>query len=536
MTVIGTNIASLRAGNASKSANMQLQTAMERLSTGKRINSAKDDAAGLAIASRMTSQVKSMAVAIRNANDGISMTQTAEGALGEVTSMLQRMKELSTQSANGTLGVSERAALQAEVKQLTSQINDIAKTTNFNGLNLLDGSLADLKLQTGTNANETVSVSLGGTSSRALGLAGAQAVSGRVDGGSVDATFQINGKSVFASATTVTDAKGLAASINGNLGLGVSATASNNVSFTVAAGTITNGTINGKAIAGAADAKSLVDTINANSSSYGVTAKLESDGKVTLSNTDGADIETTGGAFGTTDNSGFVALSSNDGTALKIANTTAGNLTALNLNVSDGASFTGATLAANTTAISGVKINGVTLPDVAVVGSETAAAFATRLEGLIDAQTANTGVAASIVSGQLVLTSTNGGPVRIEGADAEVAKIGFKAQGGTGAEGAGIDVSSQAGANRSMAVIDKALDKISAARGDLGAIQNRLEVTVNNLTTTSTNLSDARSRIEDADFSAETANLARAQILSQASTAMLAQANQSQQGVLKLLG
>ena len=535
MTVIGTNIASLRAGNASKSANMQLQTAMERLSTGKRINSAKDDAAGLAIASRMTSQVKSMAVAIRNANDGISMTQTAEGALGEVTSMLQRMKELSTQSANGTLGVSERAALQAEVKQLTSQINDIAKTTNFNGLNLLDGSLADLKLQTGTNANETVSVSLAGTSSRALGLAGAQAVSGRVDGGSVDATFQINGKSVFAGATTVTDAKGLAASINANLGLGVTATASNNVTFTVAAGTIANGTINGKAIAGAADAKSLVDTINANSSSYGVTAKLESDGKVTLSNTDGQDIETTGGAFGTSDNSGFVALSSNDGTSLKITNTTAGNLTALNLNVSDGASFTGAAITSATAAplaANSLSINGVNIG--AAAGGASTVLNAESYRDAINLRSADTGVLASVTGSTLTLTSTNGGPVRLEGAGAAV--VGFKTQGGTGAEGAGIDVSTQLGANRSMAVIDKALDNVSAARGNLGAIQNRLEVTVNNLTTTSTNLSDARSRIEDADFSAETANLARAQILSQASTAMLAQANQSQQGVLKLLG
>ena len=532
MTVIGTNVSALRAANASTSASMSLSTTMERLSTGKRINSAKDDAAGLAIASRMTSAVKSMAVAIRNANDGISMAQTAEGALGEVTNMLQRMKELATQSANGTLGTAERAALQAETDQLVSQVNDISKTTNFNGLNLLDGSLKNLKLQTGINSGETVSVNLARTSSRSLGIEGAQVVSGRVDGGSVTSDLQINGKAVFTSTTTVVDAKGLAASINANASLGVTATASNSVTFTVSSGVIANGTINGKAIAGAADAASLVDTINANTTNYGVSATLESDGKITLSNTDGTDIETAAGAFGTSDNSGFVALSSNDGTALRIANTTAANLTSVNLNASDGASFTGTIVTAATVlAADTLKINGVNVGVSASGASATlqADAYVTA----INDKTSATGVTATNNAGVLTLTSTNGGAVRVEGTGA--ATIGFKAQGGTGAEGAGLDISSQQSASRSMAVIDKALDKISASRGDLGAIQNRLEVTVNNLTTTSTNLADSRSRIEDADFSAESTNLAKAQILSQASTAMLAQANQSQQSVLKLL-
>jgi len=535
MSVIGTNLSAMRAANASSRANSMLSTAMERLSTGKRINSAKDDAAGLAIASRMTAQVKSMSVAIRNANDGISMTQTAEGALGEVTNMLQRMKELATQSANGTLGTSERKALQGEVAQLTTQINDIAKNTNFNGLNLLDGSLKDMKLQTGSNAGNTVGLSLSSASSRSLSLDAAQAVSGRVDGGTVTNDFKINDKAVFSASTTVVDAKGLAKAINDNKSLGVSASASNSFTYTVSPGTIANGTINGKAIAGAADAKSLVENINANSSTYGVTAKLESDGKVTLSNTTGEDIETSAGAFGTSDNSGFVSLSNNDGTALKITNTTAANLTSLNMNVSDGASFSGAAVSAtaNTALTAGaLKINGVEIGSA--TGGADAAGNAASYVAAIVAKSGETGVTATNTGGVITLTSINGGPVRLEGTGA--ATIGFKEQGGTGAEGAGVNISTQQNASQSLAVIDKALDSISASRGDLGAIQNRLEVTVNNLTTTTTNLSDARSRIEDADFSAESTALAKAQILSQASTAMLAQANQSQQSVLKLLG
>ncbi|KQT34745.1 hypothetical protein ASG29_00860 [Sphingomonas sp. Leaf412] len=537
MTVIGTNISALRSANASSSASMSLSQAMERLSTGKRINSAKDDAAGLAISSRMTSQVKSMAVAIRNAGDGISMTQTAEGALGEVTNMLQRMKELATQSANGTLGTSERKALQAETSQLLSQINDISRTTNFNGLNLLDGSVKGLTLQTGSNSGDTVAINLNRVSTQSLGLDGAQAVSGRAGGSTAISTnLQLNGKQVFSAGTTISTAKDFATAVNNNPALGVVATASNSLSTSAAVtGVIANGTINGKAIAGATDAATLVETINNNKATYGVTAKLESDGKITLSNDDGSNISTAGGAFGTnTDIKGYVALTNADGSALKIASTTATDLSQLGLNGSDGASFTGVAVSAtdNTALTAGtLKINGVEIG--AATGGTAAAGNGTSYAAAINLKTAETGVTATSTAGVITLTTTTGGPVRVEGAGA--ATIGFNSQGGTGSEGAALDISTAAGASRALSVIDKALDGVSAKRGDLGAIQNRLEVTVNNLTTTTSNLSEARSRIEDADFSAESTALAKAQILSQASTAMLAQANQSQQGVLKLL-
>ncbi len=270
MTYIGTNVAAIRSQNGINKATMGLNTAMERLSTGKRINSAKDDAAGLAIASRMTSQVRGLSAAMRNANDGISLAQTAEGAMGEVGNMLQRVRELAVQSANGTNATSDRTAIQAEVTQLLGQINDIANTTTFNGTKLVDGTATALSIQTGINSGDTVTLAI-------------------------------------ASMRTA------------DLGVGT------------------------------------------------------------------------------------------------------------------------------------------------------------------------------------------------------------------------ISLATQAGASAALALVDTAIDTVNSSRAGLGAVQNRFEATVSNLTSTVTNLTEARSRIEDADFSSETTQLAKAQILNQASTAMLAQANQSQQGVLSLI-
>ena len=650
MTVINTNVSALKAANATSSASKSLATSMERLSTGKRINSAKDDAAGLAIASRMNSAVKSMAVAIRNANDGISLTQTAEGALGEVTNMLSRMKELATQSANGTLGSSERKALQAETDQLLSQINAISKTTNFNGVNLLDGSTKAITLQTGTNAGETVSISLGSMSTKSLGLAsggsGDSVTGGRVVAGTAIATgdVQVNGKNLLGAnvTTAATDtAKELAKSINNNsANSGVTATAANTVtSGKVAVGGTADGDlmINGKTIAGAKDAAELVANINRDAP--GVTASLKDDGTITLSNDTGADIVVAAGANGDTGlaksgftaatNKGFVSLQSSDGSPVSATLGSTGakaDLTALGLNSGSASTITGLSpVNSNVTAgaikAGDVKINGVAVgaadggitaklaainavsgqtgvtasaSTTAVVTGYTAADGATlTINGQAVTAAANTsiddlakaindkglGVTAKVdgsklvltsqggsdmslssdkalgltdaggtsvsadlttaakVSGSITLSSTDGSAIRLEeGTTGALAKLGMTATGGSdGMDRGGVDITSQAAASNALSKIDAALDKISASRGDLGAIQNRLDVTVNNLTTTSTNLNEARSRIEDADFSAETTALAKAQILSQASTAMLAQANQSAQGVLKLL-
>ncbi|WP_188053545.1 flagellin [Sphingosinithalassobacter sp. CS137] len=577
MTVIGTNIASLRASNASMGATASLQTAMERLSTGKRINSAKDDAAGLAIASRMTSQVRSMAVAIRNANDGISLAQTAEGSLGEVTNMLQRMKELATQSANGTLGTIERSTLQSEMDQLVAEIDNVSKTANFNGVKLLDGSLKALTLQTGINAGETISVSMVAASTGKLGLL---ALEGSASGGNVGATalaagsVTINGVAIGASTDGSAAAK--AAAINAKSEeTGVTATATNAVSLTVDASkfttqapnsvtlTVDTGeiaealslTIGGETVTltaadeTAGSVQALADRINATSAvtDAGYVASVDT-GKLVLTRADGGDIEFAAG------DAVFTAATDFEGETVALTS------------LSTGVTAEGPEAEAIT-----IKVGDT---DVALAGTETdvddLVATINDADGVSDA-----GIVASNVDGKLVLTAADGGNVALKGANgvftaatgADGEAMDLTAIDSTGVTATGtvalsaeegelvaisgteagltatgltatnttLAISSQTEASDALAVIDAALDKISASRGDLGAVQNRLQSTVNNLSTISTNLEEARSRIEDADFSAETTALAKAQILAQASTAMLAQANQSQQSVLQLL-
>nr|WP_028967512.1 flagellin [Sphingomonas phyllosphaerae] len=457
MTVINTNTSAMRATNASTAASKALSTSMERLSTGKRINSAKDDAAGLAIANRMASQTKSMAMAVRNANDGISLAQTAEGAMGEVTNMLTRMKELSTQSANGTLKDTDRSALQSEMSQLTQEIANVAKTTSFNGVNLLDGSSDAVKLQTGINADQTIDMKLTDTRTSSLGLTAS------VKGGEVAAAVsagdvKINGVDI---GTATKDASSVAAAVNSKPTTGVVATAKNTVTATLDATKLVVGnkmTVGGTVVtmtAAEKDATSVAARIN---QTLGSTSQISA----------------------SADKDGNLVLTSKDGSNIGITNTDA--------MISSATTPTNSTLIASSATAAVTAIGTVSLEDMSGAGID--------------------------------ITGTTPG------------NGGFT----TGKTAGVVSIATQAGASAAMAVIDSALDKVSAARGTMGAAQNRLESTVNNLTTTATNLSDAKSRIEDADFSTETTALAKAQILGQASTAMLAQANQSQQGVMKLLG
>ncbi|MCW4462500.1 flagellin [Sphingomonas sp. BT-65] len=484
MTVIGTNIASLRAANASKLASSSLQTAMERLSTGKRINSAKDDAAGLAIASRMTAQVRSMSVAIRNANDGISLAQTAEGALGEVTNMLQRMKELSTQAANGTLSDDDRSTLQSEMTQLIAEVGRVATTSNFNGVSLLDGKTDSVTLQTGINAGETISLKMLNTSAEKLGLK--TGVAGPVVGTVTNAGLEKN-----------------QLQINGTW-IGASVDAEGDASTAIA---------------------DKVTAINAKTSETGVTAAAQA--KMSLK-IDSASATTTG------------ALKIN-GTAIDLskgavdgpdADTTVDSWSYAALKAEiDSKNIAGVTVTVNA-AGDGLDIVSTGEVDFLV----EAAADVTKVKVRAEGATADLAIAEDVDStvavNQVKLTAAAGETIIVGGETAALASIGLTA---TSAKGSDLSIATLADASAAMAVIDAALTEISAGRGDLGAVQNRLESTVANLTTTTANLSEARSRIEDADFSAETTALAKAQILAQASTAMLAQANQSQQNVLSLL-
>jgi flagellin len=658
MTVINTNIGALRAQNGSRVANMGLQTAMERLSTGKRINSAKDDAAGLAITSRMTSTIRGLAVAVRNANDGISMAQTAEGALGEVTNMLQRMRELAVQASNGTNSTSDRETLQAEMNQILAEVDGTAKSASYNGINLLDGSAKVVTLQTGSKAGDTMTFGIAATSTKSLGLQGyrveGQLTTGRVGDSTTLAVDDvlINGKAAFASAPAAATATALATAINSNTGVhGVKATAYNTLTGTLPnATTFSAGdlTINSASIGAAGSVEELVANINRDAA--GVTAVLKDDGTIALTNDTGNNIVIGGTSAATIAKAGFtsgtftgfVALDSLTGSDISVqANNSANgfvggagtlaDVKTLGLNETiAGASFSSSAVGSTALAATDdLKINGVlvgkstdgsalskaaainavssqtgvqataqtavkltvdlagTAPaatDTVINGATVDLSGATTLAGVVTAinaagingvlasaddagnliltsdQGANITVqdaggelftaattlageagtgslaAGSVFTGRVTLASENGSAVQVDGSAASIAKVGLAKQGGSGeVVGGGLSILSASGAKVALQAIDKAIDKVSASRGDLGAVQNRLETRVNVLTSSSTNVTEARSRIEDTDFSSETTQLAKAQILTQAATAMLAQANQSQQGVLSLL-
>lgn len=488
--VINTNVPSLNAQRQLNRSQMGMQTAMERLSSGLRINSAKDDAAGLAITDRMTAQVKGLNQAVRNANDGISVAQVAEGALQESTNILQRMRELSVQSANDSNSASDRASLQKEVNQLQQELDRIANTTNFNGKNVLDGSFSSAVFQVGANANQTISVSIGNAQTNSIGVnriqsdevAGgmSEAVATAANGVAADAAFAINGAlgsatlNIAAGAT----AKEIATAVNSQSETtGVQATAISYAKLTGFAGSGTiSMTLTGSdsatvsASVSGTDSHALADAINAVSGKTGITAEYNSaTNEVLLANQAGEDIS--------------LLTTAADAT-----------LTAMNLQAVDSTGLVGGGYGAT-----------IDLKDAADVAT---------------------------VAGHVDFTSSKS--FSITGAVA--ANIMTVAGTGSALDSVSqIDIGTQSGANSALKVIDGALAGISDIRSDLGAIQNRFGSTIANLENVSQNVSAARSRVQDADFAAESANLARNQILQQAGISMLAQANASSQSVLSLL-
>ena len=404
-STINTNIASLTAQrNLGMSAN-SLQTSMQRLSSGLRVNSAKDDAAGLAISERMNTQIKGLTVGARNSNDGISLAQTAEGSLGKVGDMLQRMRELAVQSGNSTNSKADRAALQAEVKQLTDEIDRVAKQTSFNGQKILDGSFSGAVFQVGANSGDNITVGAL-TDTTAKGLA--------------DVVFAYD-KTSDIDASSVTD---LAAITDGSA-----------LQITDGVTTWDLGTIK-EAKSGTERMGQMVEAINRKSADTGVTAFLskQDNGSYTI------------------DLMSSKLDSNGDAATLTLTGFTAENF-------------------------------GYDVADVGDAG--------------------------------VILSATD-----------------------TTTDSLGIDtlsVDTQANAWVALKKIDSAIDQVNSARADLGALQSRFENSVGNIETQVENLSASRGRIVDADFAKETANLSRTQILQQAGTAMVAQANQLPQGVLSLL-
>tara|TARA_R110001583_G_scaffold26571_4_gene95767 strand:+ start:9159 stop:10820 length:1662 start_codon:yes stop_codon:yes gene_type:complete len=550
--------------NAQRQLNKSQSTsneAMERLSSGLRINSAKDDAAGLAISTGMQSQIKGINQAVRNSNDGVSMAQTAEGSMDEMTNILQRMRELAVQSANDTNSASNRESIQEEVDQLHSELDRIASTTDFNGTKLLDGSAGSTTLQIGANSGQTLSFSIDSVTTNALGLNGdlnkAELNSGRVGTtATAGADLLINGEDIGAVAVKVGNQAGaIVDAINlKTADTGVTATAYNVIqgsSESTAVNGITDGTMTiqagsaGAVTLGATSSMdNLVETINRDVT--GVTASKGDNGELLLTNDNGEDIvvggTTTGSGITADTYTGYVALDSADDTPIKISGA---NPDTSGFRTSNGAGSMNLTMAAGSvTAADKITING---EDLTYTGAATISASADAAIIAINALSDDTGVTASIndTAGQIItLSSADGSAVEIlSGVDTQAGRktalttMGMDLEmGGKVVDSLGTNVSTMQGATDSLTKIDEALDKISSSRANLGAIQNRLSSTISNLENVSQNLSASNSRIQDADFASETSKMSKSQILQQAGTSMLSQANASAQSVLSLLG
>lgn len=475
---INTNIAALNSQRNLSGSQDKLNLAIQRLSSGLRINSAKDDAAGLAISERMTAQVRGLNQASRNANDGISLAQTAEGALVQITNNLQRVRELAVQSANATNSTTDRAALNAEASALISEIDRVAQSTTFNGVKLLDGTFTSQTFHVGadTGSNNQITISsIASSRSNALGVG---------SGSSYSSTLAVAAPSAPAALT--------AGGITLN-GYNVGASASDGVST-----------------AGATySALSKANAINAVSGSTGVTATVAA---TSIAKT------ATGAA------SAAWAFTLN---GVAISGTTA----------AISAAGDASDIAAKVNAVS--NQTGVTASISGAVWTLSAADGRNIDISAVTAGTTGVGAAATTV-GTLTLSSSSSAGITLGGAQATAAIFGVVGQAvaATATAGAGvssIDLTTSSGASSAITTIDSALATVNTSRGSLGAYQNRFASTVVSLQTTAENVSAARSRIQDADYATETANLTKASIVQQAGVAMLAQANALPQQILSLL-
>ncbi|MDO9279936.1 MAG: flagellin [Polaromonas sp.] len=705
MSVINTNVKALTAQASLSNVNKTMSTAMERLSTGSRINSAKDDAAGMAITLRMTSDIRGFAVAIRNANDGISMAQTAEGGLGQINDMLQRMRELAVQSSNSSASPDNRAASQLEVTQLKQEIDSIASRTNFNSIKLLDGTASKLTLQTGVNAGDTMTMKIDSASTKDIGVGARPSLTATGSSGTAAAVatnlaagdLVINGVTVGASlaasdllssgdksssaiakvaainlvsatsgvtatvgTTTVSGAAMTAAALTGTISVNGVATSSfttttdagvsraytaaaiNAISAQTGVTATDTGDINKGVVLSAADGRNItIAYTTLTSASTGVGAAAAYTGTYQMASSSGEKINISTTSSGTLANSGLSegSYTSNVSSVTSVARATASNLatvatasgvllagtlsingTAVDASISASDTASDTTAASSTKAASAIAIaaaingktsaTGVTakaeanvivgttftaivaatkslfINGVTVAISTTASSTRGDVVDVINAYAGQTGVVASDNGKGLTLTAQDGRNISLastgtaasdygilagailatggaaatavtsyakvslssdksftlaggsEG-NANFALLGLKTgtAGGSdnGAKVADLDVSTINGAQTAITALDAALKSVSLGQAKLGAYQNRLDAAVSNLTVANLNMSASRSRIQDTDYATESTNLAKSQIISQAATAMLAQANQSAQGVLALL-
>jgi flagellin len=699
MSVINTNNNALFAQNSIYQVNKAQSNAMQQLSTGQRINSAKDDAAGLAIATRMTSDINGYAVAVQNSNQGMNMAQTADGALNNVNNILQTMRQLAVEASNGTMTSANRKSTQAEVAQLQKQIDSIAHTTASNGIQLLDGTAGNVILQTGVNQGNTMTMSIGSVQTKDIGI-GSLASLTSIQANSTPAALStgdllINGVSVPASVdtsdtsssnlneassiakaaainsvskntgvtatvdpTSVGGTSMTAAALTGSLTINGVSTASfstttdttisrqltiqaiNNISKETGVTASDSQTATGGVILSAADGRNIqVAFTTLTAASTGVTAAGTYGGQIELHSTTASPIEIGTTPSGTITNSGFTvgsyqpnqatvvtnlqtqaataptstfdastmsingvaigATLAQDDTASYIDATNAVSSVSTNSSIAIAAAInrqtkltgvsavaapnviTGSSFTASALGAAGLKINGVTIAAAATLGASN-----TLVDSMnaINQYSGQTGVAAVDNGNGLTLTAQDGRNIVIEATTAATAatQLGIPAaaigaatapvttygkvqlvsdnkftvaagsSGTSTLENLGfnvgtyggannglkinqIDVSSQSGAQSAITAIDAAISTVSAIQSNVGAYENRLSSTVTNLQSMNTNMSSSRSTIQDTNYSTTTTALARSQIISQAATAMLAQANQSGQTVLSLL-
>ncbi|WP_273478891.1 flagellin N-terminal helical domain-containing protein [Rivihabitans pingtungensis] len=542
--IINSNISSLNSQRKLAGTSVGLSTTMERLSSGLRINSAKDDAAGLSISERMTAQINGLNQARRNANDGISVSQTAEGALQTSGDILQRIRTLAVQSANDTNSTADRSALQAEVSQLLSEFDRVANTTQFNGLNLLNGDFSKTQFQVGANANQTITFGLESTKTTDMG------------------NFSLKGQSVNTSSMTAAQA------VYADSAIGVSASAGNQL----LAQTLTlrsKGNVATVDLSQALSAKDVAARINSQQNlSGGITARAETYAFMAF----GTGSQLGNGSAGT--NAGAVSFTLN-GTAIQASSTNMrtdldGLVTAIN-DVSGATGVTAQKVDLPGTsgsyriqlfAADGRDIN-VQQASVSVQsGGSASGSGLLQVQGAFDsngtiigAGVSTTGGTSGIQVGVQTLASaasgrntTVGGRVIFTNDTAYTVETSVSSNAGLVASGtgvlfggaktdtlSGVNISTALGANKALEVVDAVIARISSTRSKLGALQNRFQMTIENLQTSAENLSASRSRIRDADFAEETSNLSRWQVLQQAGTAMLSQANQRPQEALQLL-
>ncbi len=528
---VATNTGALMAQAAASSVNKEMEMSMERLSTGKRINSAADDAAGVAIASRLTAEIRGTNQAIRNAMDGQAMIDTAEGAHQEIESLLQRMRELAVQSANDSNDSTDRANLQSELDALTNEIDRISSVTTWAGQSLLNGaggtsSNGTFTFQVGsqTNSADTISATIGSMSAASLGVGSGNAVASATAG-----SISLVGGNVIQVAGEIASGDVYSFDLNGDtvaVTIGsINTSGDVSYSYAVTGGDSGSGTASGsssEALVGAAEVfAAVVNSLEASGGQSGINAVAASDGSVTITQSvvatgvsDSGGIYASGGAISATSS---VDVS----TATTTLTFGSGDLSISTLGTSGSQTFT-------------LTINGETITATTASGS-SGSNFANNMGGLVANMQEQIDANSNLKGLTVTAASQSGGSGDTLAITIAASVTLANETTSNAAATSSLDITTASGSTSAIDAIDTAIQSVNSQRASLGSVSNRLDSTVSNLTNITNNLAAGKGRIEDADFAAETTTLAKSQILQQASTAMLAQANASKQNVLSLL-